>query len=169
MNLLFFFATFRNISALCYLRNCYGRVCLYLATRRLHSKEGAPVIWNTIDNIWNILRRYFQNWYIFKHTLTGLDGSKLAQAWNIAHQFYLSSLRRVVNFLLDRTLLNVRYINRIKEQVFECYPYLQYFNNLPTTGYYILSVKIIKKYNKEDFLVLIILYVCTFCPIHTEQ
>ena len=86
---------------------------------------------------------------------------------DIARHFLLAFLRRAEKSLLEGTLLSVRYKNRIKEQAFECYPYQLHFNNLLATGYYILSVKIITKYSKEDLLVLIIFYVCTFCRLYT--
>ena len=37
-------------------------------------------------------------------------------------------------------------------------------NNLLTTGYYFLSVKIMAKYSKKDFVIIITFYVRRFCP-----
>ena len=56
-----------------------------------------------------------------KHRInTGLDWNKLAQVWNIARCFYLSSLRYAVNSTLDRRFLSVRYKCHIKCAAFEC-------------------------------------------------
>lgn len=41
----------------------------------------------------------------------GLDGNKLMQMWNIAHEFYMSPFRHVVNSILKRMFLGMHWKN----------------------------------------------------------
>ena len=53
------------------------------------------------------------------------DGNKSTLVWNIAHHFYLSCFRRLVNFTLDRTPLGVLIAKTalFKAGAFQCYQY----------------------------------------------
>ena len=88
--------------------------------------------------------------------------------WNIARHFYTSSFRRAVNSILDRTFLSVSYKNRIKI-VLNCIPmcsiWMLYFNNLLTTGCYILYVKIITKYRRKGFFSFIYILCLYVLPV----
>ena len=85
----------------------------------------------------------------FPHTTKpDLDGNQFAQVYYISHHFFLSCLRHVRNFTLNRMFLGMHCKNYIKVHAFE--------NNLLATGCYISSVKIMAEYCKKDFLVLII-------------
>ena len=95
----------------------------------------------------------------FPHTTKpDLDGNQFAQVYNISHHFYLSCLRHVRNFTLNRMFLGMHCKNYIKLHAFE--------NNLLATGCYISSVKIRAEYCKKDFLVLIY-SVCSSCLLYT--
>ena len=63
-------------------------------------------------------------------------------------------------------LLGLHYKDSIKEYTFEYYPY-DNTNNLRTNGHYTISDKIITKYSEEDFVVLIMFYICIFCLLYT--
>lgn len=92
----------------------------------------------------------------------GLNRPGWAQVWNIACHFYLPSLRCAVTSWFDRMLLG----HALRKLY---YPYYFYFNNLVTSGCCILSIKIIAKYNKNDFVGLIIFCVDAFCLLHMVQ
>lgn len=47
--------------------------------------------------------------------ISGLDRNRFARVWNNACHFYLSFLRLVMNFLLNRTFLGMHYKNYISE------------------------------------------------------
>lgn len=88
-------------------------------------------------------------------TPTGLDRNKLPQVWNIACHFCLPCFRCAVGCDLQKSYkcrhmrLNVTHINNLLNNV--CY---------------ILLVKVMTKYSKKTFLVFIIFYICTFCPLY---
>ena len=71
--------------------------------------------------------------------------------WHAIFTWPPSGLRSIPH---DRMFFGMHYKNCIKVQAFEFYLYYLYCNNLLTTGFHILSVKIMTKYNKKYILVL---------------
>lgn len=49
--------------------------------------------------------------------ISGLHGNKLVQVWNMACHFYLCSFRLVVRSRRERTVVGLRYKNRISQRV----------------------------------------------------
>ena len=81
---------------------------------------------------------------------------------------YILNLVNQVTYVTKRIFQAcVTRIVLVKSRAFERYPYECYFNDLLTTGSYILSVKVMTKYSNKDNLVLIIFYVHMFCSLYT--
>ena len=94
--------------------------------------------------------------YLVSHVFSNLNpyeylnGNKLARIWDITRHFLPVSLQTCST--LDGTILCVPYKKRITwGACVWMLPLLLSFKNLLTTGYYILSVKIMKKSSKKVF------------------